>query len=130
MKRLALTAIALSMFAVPTLQSAQAAPALSPQSNLTAPLATEAAQKRGDHRRFDERRVVKKKVVTRNVVKRAPHWKRGQKYASWKRYRAVNDYGRYGLHRPAYGQHWIRVGNDFLLVSIATGLIFGAIAAR
>lgn len=44
MKRLALTAIALSMFAVPTLQSAQAAPALSPQSNLTTPFAAEAAQ--------------------------------------------------------------------------------------
>ncbi|MER9265973.1 RcnB family protein [Mesorhizobium sp. M0410] len=28
------------------------------------------------------------------------------------------------------GQEWIRVGNDYLLVSVLSGLIFGAIAAQ
>lgn len=130
MKRLVLSTLALSMLAVPTIQSAQAAPLIAPQSTMTAPFATDVAQKRGDDRRFNERRVVKKTVVTKRVVNRGPSWKRGQKYSSWKRHRAVNDYGRYGLRRPGPGQHWIRVGNEYLLVSVATGLILGLIAAR
>ncbi|TIQ49916.1 MAG: hypothetical protein E5X61_12930, partial [Mesorhizobium sp.] len=37
---------------------------------------------------------------------------------------------RYGLRRPSRGQEWIRVGNDYLLVSVVSGIIFGAIVAH
>jgi Ni/Co efflux regulator RcnB len=68
--------------------------------------------------------VKKKVVVNRN------HWRNGQKYSSWKRHQPIRDYGRYGLRRPGPGQEWIRVGNDYVLVSVLSGLIFGAIAAH
>jgi len=43
---------------------------------------------------------------------------------------ADRDYGRYGLRRPGPGQEWIRVGNDYVLVSILSGIILGAIVAH
>ncbi|MDX8480197.1 RcnB family protein [Mesorhizobium sp. VK24D] len=42
----------------------------------------------------------------------------------------VRDWNRYGLRRPGPGQEWIRVGNDYLLVGIVSGIVFGAIAAH
>jgi len=35
----------------------------------------------------------------------------------------VHDYGRYHLHRPPHGHHWVRVDNDVVLTAIATGVI-------
>lgn len=35
----------------------------------------------------------------------------------------VYDYGRYGLHRPPYGHHWVRVDGDVVLAAIATGVV-------
>ncbi|WP_315924233.1 RcnB family protein [Mesorhizobium sp. SP-1A] len=123
MKRLALVAVAASMLAMPVMQ-AEAAPLAQPtmpQSHLA-----QVDWKKSDHRdyRSDRRVVVKKKVVTRS------HWQRGQKYRDWRRYKAVRDYNRYGLRRPGPGQHWIRVGNDYLLVSALTGIIAGITAAH
>jgi len=42
----------------------------------------------------------------------------------------VRDWNRHGLRRPGPGQQWIGVGNDYLLVSVVSGIIFGAIAAH
>jgi len=36
----------------------------------------------------------------------------------------INNYGAYGLRAPPRGYRWHRVGNDYLLTAIATGLIF------
>ena len=49
---------------------------------------------------------------------------------SWQRGHVVRDYHRHGLRRPAYGQQWVKVDNDFLLISIASGLIGGIIASQ
>jgi len=57
-------------------------------------------------------------------------WARGQRFNDWKRYSEVRDYRRHGLKRPAPGQRWVRVDNDYLLVTIATGIIAGIIAGR
>jgi len=35
----------------------------------------------------------------------------------------VEDWRRYHLHEPPRGHHWVRVGNDYVLVAIATGVI-------
>lgn len=35
----------------------------------------------------------------------------------------VRDYRRYQLNAPARGQQWVRAGNDYVLVALATGLI-------
>jgi Ni/Co efflux regulator RcnB len=40
----------------------------------------------------------------------------------------VNDWRAYnGLYAPAYGQQWVNVDGEFLLVAVATGLIANAI---
>jgi len=41
----------------------------------------------------------------------------------------VQDFGRYHLRRPPAGYNWVREGNEFLLVSAGTGLIFDVVPA-
>ncbi|MGA0600630.1 RcnB family protein [Caulobacter sp. KR2-114] len=54
-------------------------------------------------------------------------WRRGSYLPQYYRSRVVDDYGRWGLRRPPYGYHWVRVGPDYLLVAAATGLIFDVV---
>lgn len=119
MKRFILSAVALSMLALPTVE-AQAAPKHGPQ--VIERYDGSAHWNRRPNRHI-EKRVMKKKVV-------AKRWARGKHVPAWQRKQVVRDYGRYGLRRPAYGQQWIRVGNDYLLISIASGFIAGMIAAH
>lgn len=134
MKRLVLSAIAFSMLAVPAMQ-ARAAPfnaPLAPQANVQLVAQKHAVKERVVVKKHvvKKRHGVNKRVVNRKVVVHKSHWKRGQKYSGWRQHRPVRDYGRYGLHRPGRGQEWIRVGNDYLLVSFASGVIAGMIAGR
>jgi len=130
MKRIVLSALAFSMLAASSL-AGQAAPVnapVAPQSNYTnvdwQKPTNRDVRKRVIHKRVIEKRFEKKVVVKRN------NWRNGQRYSGWKQHRPIRDYGRYGLHRPGRGQEWIRVGNDYVLVSILSGIIFGAIAAH
>lgn len=56
---------------------------------------------------------------------RAHAWRRGERLPS--QYRSansyVNDYGRYGLRQPPRGFRWVRADNDYVLASLANGLI-------
>ncbi|TIO07353.1 RcnB family protein [Mesorhizobium sp.] len=122
MKRIVLSAVALSMLAATSLQG-QAAP-------LNAPNAPQSTYSHVDWNKPGKHVDVKKRVVVKKKVVRKSHWRHGQKYSSWKRHRPIRDYRHYGLHRPGRGQEWIRVGNDYLLVSVVSGIIFGAIAAH
>lgn len=124
MKRLVLSAVAFSFLAAPVMQ-AQAAPMVAP----VAPSANVVhvdwkKPARHDDRRHFERKVEKKKAMHKR------HWKRGERYSNWRQHQRVRDYHRHGLKRPGRGQEWIRVGNDYLLVSIASGIIGAMIAAR
>lgn len=121
MKRLALSAIAAAMFALPAIE-AHAAPRIATPVTQTN---VEFVQQRYN----SDKRVVKKKVVTRKVV-RESRWKRGQRYSEWRRHQRVRDWNRYGLYRPARGQEWVRVGNDYLLVSVVSGVIAGLVVGR
>lgn len=116
MKRLVLSAIALSMLALPISQ-AQAGPRHEPQRY-------ERQDRHWNKPHFDKKVVVRKKVVTKK------RWTRGNQVPSWQRKHVVRDYHRYGLRRPGHGQHWVKVDNDFLLVSIASGIIGGIIASQ
>jgi len=124
MKRLVISAVAATLFALPAIE-AQAASRIVPQAP-AAPATVEFVQHRYKN---DKRVVVKKKVVTKKVV-RESRWKRGQRYSDWKRHQRVRDWNRYGLYRPARGQEWIRVGNDYILVSVVSGVIAGLVAGR
>lgn len=122
MKRIILSAVALSMLAATSL-TGQAAP-------LNAPSGSQSNYSQVDWKKPGKHVDVRKRVVKKKVVVKRSHWRNGQKYSSWKRHQPIRDYGRYGLHRPGRGQEWIRVGNDYVLVSVLSGIIFGAIAAQ
>lgn len=124
MKRLVLSAVALSMLALPVAQ-AQAGP-----RDHQAPR-YEYQQKQNKHsnsRKWQQHKSHDSKRYQKSAKKH--HWKRGHKVPSWQRRHVVKDYHRYGLRRPAPGQQWIKVDNDFLLISIASGLIGGIFASQ
>lgn len=54
-------------------------------------------------------------------------WRRGANLPPYYRSYVVNDYYRYHLRRPPPGYAWYRVGDDYLLAAIASGLIFDII---
>jgi Ni/Co efflux regulator RcnB len=126
MKRIILSVLVFSMLAATSLQG-QAAPMnmpAQPQGNYA-----QVDWKKPAHR-YDDRRVEKRVIVKKRKVVKRHYWKRGERYADWRRHRPVRDYHRYGLRRPGHNQEWIRVGNDYLLVGVATGVIAGLIAGR
>lgn len=72
-------------------------------------------------------------VVTKKTTRNNHRWAKGQRfdrrYAS--NYRVVSDWRSYRgrhLYAPPRGYHWVRSGNDAVLVAIAGGVI-GAVVA-
>lgn len=53
------------------------------------------------------------------------HWARGDRLPHFHRggYYVVHDWHAHHLHRPSRGYQWVRVGSDYLLVAIASGII-------
>ncbi|AID31893.1 hypothetical protein BFX40_29960 [Mesorhizobium sp. SEMIA 3007] len=122
MKRIVLSVLAVSMLAATSL-AGQAAP-------MNAPVAPQSNYTKVDWQKPGHHNDVRKRVFKKKVVVKRNHWRNGQKYSGWRQHQPIRDYGRYGLHRPGRGQEWIRVGNDYVLVSVLSGIIFGAIAAH
>ena len=122
MKRIVLSALAVAMLAATSL-TGQAAP-------MNAPVAPQSNYTKVDWQKPGHHNDVKKRVFKKKVVVKRNNWRNGQKYSGWRQHQPVRDYGRYGLHRPGRGQEWIRVGNDYVLVGILSGVIFGALAAQ
>ena len=100
MKRTILAAIAFSTIAIPMAeaQSRHEAPRWQPQHQ----------QHQGSkhHDQFKKQR-----------------WSRGERLPEWQHRRYVNDYRKYDLKRPGRHQQWVRVGNDYLLVNVRSGII-------
>ena len=63
------------------------------------------------------------------IVKRHS-WRKGERYSDWRGRPAARDYHHHGLRKPARGQQWVKVDNNYLLMSVATGLILGVAAAH
>ena len=118
MKRLILSAIALSMLALPAVE-AQAAPRQA-----------QAVERYDAQWNKKPNHVVRKKVVVKKEVVVKKRWARGNRVPAWQRKQFVRDYGHYGLRRPGRGQQWVRVDNEFLLIGITSGVIAGLIAAH
>jgi Ni/Co efflux regulator RcnB len=93
-------------------------------SFLAAPLvaATEASAQ--DHRR--------PVVVERDVHVTKYKWSRGHRMSPAERrnMRDVRDYRRYRLAPPPRGYRWVQVNNDYLMISIAGGVISNIISGR
>lgn len=77
-----------------------------------------------------KKRFIQKRVIHKKVIVKRNNWRNGHKFSGWRQHQPIRDYGRYGLHRPGRGQEWIRVGNDYVLVGVLSGVIFGALAAH
>ena len=60
---------------------------------------------------------------------RARAWRRGGYLPPSYPGDVVQDFGRYRLRRPPSGYNWVREGNEFLLVSSGSGLIFDVVPA-
>jgi Ni/Co efflux regulator RcnB len=54
-------------------------------------------------------------------------WRRGANLPPYYRGYVVSDYDRYHLRRPPRGYAWYRVGDDYLMAAIASGVIFDII---
>ena len=54
-------------------------------------------------------------------------WRRGQVLPPAYRGAVISDFGRYHLRRPPRGYYWVQQDDDFVLVAMATGLIFEVI---
>ena len=125
MKRFILTAVALSFLAVP-MANAQSNPA---RQGYGQAQSFETAQNWNKNQKpIVKKRVVKKHIARKPVAQK--RWARGQNVPAWQRKQVVRDYHRHGLRKPGYGQHWVRVGNDYLLISIFSGIIANLIATR
>jgi len=56
-------------------------------------------------------------------------WRRGAYLPPGYQGYVVQDYGRYHLRRPPYGYSWVQAGNELLLISASTGMIFDVVPA-
>lgn len=121
MKRFVLSALAASMLAASAM-SGQAAP-------LVAPATPQSATVHVDWKKPTHRDVKKRTIVKKKVVRRTHNWKRGERYRDWRKHERV-DWRRSHLRRPGHGQEWVRVGNDYILVSVLSGVIAGVIAGH
>lgn len=110
MKKFLLSAVAATLVASPILAAAPA----------------DAAQRRHTTtvvRHQPNRTVIKHRTVVRKPTYRK--WGKGQRFDNRyaQNYRVVNDYRNYHLNAPPRGYHWVRSGNDAVLVAITSGLI-------
>ena len=55
-------------------------------------------------------------------------WRRGAYLPPSYQGYVVDEYWRFHLRRPPYGYHWVQVGDDYLLVSVSTGVIFDIVS--
>ncbi|MBV2143627.1 RcnB family protein [Falsochrobactrum sp. TDYN1] len=115
-KKVVLAAIAISFIGAPLAQARDHNPPRKPGHHRVEP-ARPAPGK--EFKRHDRRNQIQKK-----------RWSKGQRYSNWRRHQEVRDYRRHGLRKPGRGQHWVKVDNQYLLITAASGLIAGILAAR
>jgi len=108
-KRTALAVVAFSILAVP-MAHAQAGP----------------SSYQGGYHHYQP-----KKPAPPSYVKKHHRWKKGDRVQNWQRRAPVRSYHQHrGLWKPQRGQHWVKVDNDYLLISLASGIIAGIVAGR
>ncbi|OJF90732.1 RcnB family protein [Pararhizobium antarcticum] len=128
MKRLFIALVASSFLSAP-MAMAQPLPAGSYEVAQASHRDVEKRVYKQGNKRIVEKRVYRqgnKKIVEKRVVVKK-RWARGHKLSPAERRRIarINDYRSYKLRAPPRGQQWVRVDNDFLLISAATGVIVG-----
>lgn len=119
MKKFILSAIAASMIASPMVATEASAQGYPQQRHETVV------------RHQPGRTVVVDRTVTRNHGPQYRNdWRRGERfdYRRAHNYRVINNYRVYRLRTPPRGYHYVRSGNDAVLVGVTSGIIAGIIA--
>lgn len=119
MKKFILSAIAASMIASPMIASEASAQGYPNQRHETV------------IRHQPGRTVVVDRTVTRNQGPQYRNdWRRGERfdYRRARNYQVINNYRGYRLKAPPRGYHYVRSGNDAVLVGVTSGIIAGIIA--
>jgi|SRR5579864_7636093 len=70
--------------------------------------------------------------VHRELIREVPmhRWVRGERFVMAPGFIAVNDWDHFRLRPPAFGYHWVRAGDDFLLINNRTGIVAHVVDAR
>jgi Ni/Co efflux regulator RcnB len=76
----------------------------------------------GDRHQVEQRTVVKTVVVKQP---RYHSWRKGDRFDSRyaRDYRVISNPRMYRLHNAPRGYHWVRSGNDAVLVGVTSGII-------
>ena len=74
--------------------------------------------------------VVDRTVIHNDRPQYRNDWRRGERfdYRRARNYQVINNYRGYRLRTPPRGYHYVRSGNDAVLVGITSGVIAGIIA--
>ncbi len=95
------------------------------------PVSASAADYHGHGSRYEQRYDHGQKYQSnRYDSQRYRHFAKGQRFDSRyaRNYRAINNPRAYNLREAPRGQHWVRSGNDALLVGLVGGVIGAVIA--
>ena len=127
MKKAIITALALTFLAAPVMTASQASAQVFAQSRQD--IREDRRELRQDRRELrQDRREVRRDIRQDRRQASRPNWLRnGGRYSGPRQY---VDHRRYGLRAPRAGQRWVRYNNDYVLVTIASGLIAGILAAQ
>ena len=120
MKRIVLAAVAFSMLAAPMAQA---------QQRYDAPPRYQQHQQHRPHYDYGQKHSGPKHFEKKHFNKKQ-RWSKGKRVPEWQRRHSVRDYHRHGLKRPGRHQQWVKVDNDYLLISLATGIIAGIVVGR
>ncbi|MHA3839625.1 RcnB family protein [Sphingomonas aestuarii] len=141
MKKLAIAAIAASIFAVPAAADAQQRTIVRERPNATVVINRGPGYQQRQVIQHNNQRNVRQNVIVRQNQRaiqqqrairqqqRIAHrqWQRGQRfdrrYAANYRQIDYRQYQRRGVYAPPRGYQWVQSGNDAVLISIASGLI-------
>ncbi|WP_116810459.1 RcnB family protein [Steroidobacter cummioxidans] len=78
---------------------------------------------RADQRRYDRGRYIAPRGYYVRSWRHGDHLPRSYYETRY----IVHDYGRYHLHAPPRGHHWVRVNNDVVLAAITSGLVVSVV---
>lgn len=118
MKRIILATVAAMILAAPAAQAAGAGRHAGPETRHGQRFEQPTAGADNGHA---VRRTMKKAPIWQQP--KGPHWSKGKRLPNWQSQNAVRDHHRHGLRRPARGERWVRIGSDYLLIDIRSGVI-------
>lgn len=135
MKKLAIAAIAASIFAVPAAADAQQRTIARERPNATVVINRGPGYQQrqviqhNNQRNFrqNQRAIQQQRAIRQQQRIAHRQWQRGQRfdrrYAQNYRQIDYRHYSQRGVYAPPRGHQWVQSGNDAVLISLATGLI-------